>query len=114
MRTFRSKQPRLCERRASTARRSGARLCPGASDANVAERLRSEARVLVTLDLDFANIQAYPPDRLRRYHCAASEDTGQSDCSGFLHKIIPILEDRRPDAELWIVQRDRIRFRRGN
>ena len=33
----------------------------GAEDQSIANRLRSESRSLLTLDLDFANIQAYPP-----------------------------------------------------
>lgn len=33
----------------------------GANDETVASMSRSEGRILVTLDLDFANIRAYPP-----------------------------------------------------
>jgi predicted nuclease of predicted toxin-antitoxin system len=33
----------------------------GASDETVAGASRSEGRILITLDLDFANIRAYPP-----------------------------------------------------
>ncbi len=33
----------------------------GASDSVLSERCRTEDRVLMTLDLDFANVQAYPP-----------------------------------------------------
>jgi len=33
----------------------------GASDSVLSERCCSEDRVLMTLDLDFANVQAYPP-----------------------------------------------------
>ena len=33
----------------------------GADDSTLAAASRSEGRVLVTLDLDFANIRAYPP-----------------------------------------------------
>jgi predicted nuclease of predicted toxin-antitoxin system len=33
----------------------------GADDETVARTSRSENRILVTLDLDFANIRAYPP-----------------------------------------------------
>ena len=36
---------------------------PGASDEMVAARVRTKARILVTLDLDFSNIQVYPPDQ---------------------------------------------------
>jgi predicted nuclease of predicted toxin-antitoxin system len=33
----------------------------GAGDSALSERCRAEDRVLMTLDLDFANVQAYPP-----------------------------------------------------
>ena len=33
----------------------------GADDSVLSERCRTEDRVLMTLDLDFANVQAYPP-----------------------------------------------------
>ena len=33
----------------------------GAGDTVLSERCRAEDRVLMTLDLDFANVQAYPP-----------------------------------------------------
>ena len=34
----------------------------GATDARIAELLKVEGRVLVTLDVDFANTQLYPPE----------------------------------------------------
>jgi len=34
----------------------------GADDAAIANRVRVEIRILVTLDLDFSNIRAYPPE----------------------------------------------------
>ena len=33
----------------------------GADDETIAARARDEDRILLTLDLDFANIRAYPP-----------------------------------------------------
>jgi hypothetical protein len=35
----------------------------GCDDEGIAARVRREIRVLLTLDLDFANIRAYPPDQ---------------------------------------------------
>ena len=34
----------------------------GVSDSRVAELVRSEGRVLISLDLDFADIRTYPPE----------------------------------------------------
>jgi predicted nuclease of predicted toxin-antitoxin system len=35
----------------------------GPADQMIASRVQQECGILITLDLDFANIQAYPPDR---------------------------------------------------
>jgi predicted nuclease of predicted toxin-antitoxin system len=35
----------------------------GADDETIANSVRAEARILLTLDLDFANIRAYPPEQ---------------------------------------------------
>jgi predicted nuclease of predicted toxin-antitoxin system len=44
----------------------------GADDEIVASMVRSEGRILLTLDLDFANIQAYP-SRIRELSCCGSK-----------------------------------------
>jgi hypothetical protein len=41
--------------------RSTTKGCVGHSDAEIAQVCQREARVLVTMDLDFADIRAYPP-----------------------------------------------------
>ncbi|HXN49947.1 MAG TPA: DUF5615 family PIN-like protein [Bryobacteraceae bacterium] len=83
----------------------------GADDTAVAARARAEGRVLITLDLDFANIQAYPPLthagitvlRLKRQDKDAVLDV--------VARIVPVLKARPPSGDLWIVEPDRIRFR---
>ncbi|MFN0170984.1 MAG: DUF5615 family PIN-like protein [Bryobacteraceae bacterium] len=52
----------------------------GSDDATIAERVRREGRILITLDLDFANIRAYPPDEQCRPHRASAQAAGQSKC----------------------------------
>jgi hypothetical protein len=63
----------------------------GADDSEIAARSRAEHRVLVTLDLDFSNIQAYPPSRhagiivpaqkARQAHCPDAHVPSCSDVS---------------------------------
>jgi hypothetical protein len=48
--------------------------------------------VLCALDLDFANIQAYV---------------------AYVRKLMAVLQHRDPSGELWIIQRDRVRFRQS-
>jgi predicted nuclease of predicted toxin-antitoxin system len=52
----------------------------GAEDSVVITRTRFENRILVTLDLDFASIQAYPAGTRRNRYLAA-EAPGQSNCA---------------------------------
>jgi predicted nuclease of predicted toxin-antitoxin system len=52
----------------------------GAGDPEVAAACQTGARVLFTLDLDFADIRAYPPKRVRR-HCRAAPGRTQSATS---------------------------------
>jgi predicted nuclease of predicted toxin-antitoxin system len=50
----------------------------GAGDSVLSERCRAEDRVLMTLDLDFANVQAYPPKSIREsWSFALSPRTSQ-------------------------------------
>lgn len=86
----------------------------GASDEIVAARVRTEGRVLITLDLDFANIQAYPPDQNAGIIVLRPKTQDRAEVVELLRKVIPILGERSPERELWIVQRDRVRFRQGS
>lgn len=83
------------------------------ADEILADRARSEARVLVMLDLDFANIQAYPPDRHAGIIVLRPNKQDKSTVVALLRRTIAVLQERSPVGELWIVQRDRIRFRQG-
>ncbi len=85
----------------------------GAADEILADHARSEARVLVTLDLDFANIQAYPPDRHAGIIVLRLNRQDKAAVLALLRRVMPVLQERSPAGELWIVQHDRIRFRQG-
>jgi predicted nuclease of predicted toxin-antitoxin system len=80
----------------------------GADDASTSS---SEGRILVTLDLDFANIRAYPPGE----HCGiiVLRVKRQDKLSIFAHvrRLAVALSLRNPTGELWIVDGNRIRFR---
>jgi predicted nuclease of predicted toxin-antitoxin system len=85
----------------------------GADDSAVAERSRIEERVLMTLDLDFANIQAYPPGYYFGILVFRSKAQDKITLLTLLRRLIPILLSRSPERQLWIVEHDRIRFREG-
>ncbi|MBI4910079.1 MAG: DUF5615 family PIN-like protein [Acidobacteria bacterium] len=83
----------------------------GAQDEMLADLARTEARVFLTLDLDFANIRAYPPSRHAGIIVLRPPTQDKLTVLNLIRRVIPILQDRRPAGELWIVQSDRIRFR---
>ncbi len=87
----------------------------GAGDSVLSERCRAEDRVLMTLDLDFANVQAYPPKShpgivvFRSVFRSKSQD--KPTLVALLKRFVPALLHLSPNHQLWIVEPDRIRYR---
>ena len=86
----------------------------GAEDRVIAARVQSEGRILLTLDLDFANIQAYPPDQYAGIIVLRLERQDKATVVAYVARIAAALGQRSPIGEPWIVQKDRIRFRAGS
>jgi len=82
----------------------------GATDAELIHRCTTEARALVTLDLDFANPLVYPPAghagvavlRLPRKPTRANLDR-------LVATLVEALRGQSLDRQLWIVEAGRIR-----
>jgi predicted nuclease of predicted toxin-antitoxin system len=86
----------------------------GAHDDTVAGASRSEDRILVTLDLDFANIRAYPPGEHAGIVVLRVKHQDKATVLVHIRRLIIALARRNPSGELWIVDGNRIRFRQGN
>ena len=85
----------------------------GAEDEIVAARVQSEGRVLVTLDLDFSNIQAYPPNQFAGIIVLRLKAQDKNTVLAYLRRAVTLLRERSPVGQLWIIQHDRVRFRQG-
>ncbi len=85
----------------------------GADDETVARRSREEGRILITLDLDFANPLTYPPTVTPGIVVLRSNRQDKLTLLGLLRRLIGVLKQRSPAQQLWIVGSDRIRFRQG-
>ena len=85
----------------------------GAADDAIAYRVRTEHKILLTLDLDFSNILAYPPDEYAGIVVLRLKAQDKPTVLSYIKRIVTALRERSPDGELWIVQHDRIRFRQG-
>ena len=69
--------------------------------------------MLITLDLDFANIQAYPPGHYAGIVVLRPKTQDRATVVAYVRKLTAVLQRRSPSGELWIVQRDRVRFRQS-
>ena len=83
----------------------------GAGDSALSERCRAEDRVLMTLDLDFANVQAYPPKSHPGIVVFRSKSQDKLTLVALLKRLVPALLQLSPKHQLWIVEPDRIRYR---
>jgi predicted nuclease of predicted toxin-antitoxin system len=85
-------------------------LC-GTADSSLLDRCRAETRVLITLDLDFANVQAHSVGTHAGIIVFRSKTQDKLTLLSLLNRIVPVLKRRSPEDQLWIVQPDRIRYR---
>ena len=86
----------------------------GANDETVAATTQSEGRILVTLDLDFANIRAYPPGEHNGIIVLRAKRQDKPTVLAYVRRLAAALASRNPAGELWIIAGNRIRFRQGS
>ena len=84
----------------------------GASDAELAEVCRRENRVLVTLDKGFADIRAYPPAEHSGIIVLRLEHQDVPYIRATIGRVLRLMADHPVENTLWIVEDDRVRFRR--
>jgi predicted nuclease of predicted toxin-antitoxin system len=83
----------------------------GADDQTVVARAHGERRILITLDLDFANIHAYPPGQHSGIVVLRLKHQDKTSVVRQVHRLVAALNQRSPVGELWVVETNRIRFR---
>ena len=83
----------------------------GALDPRVAEVCDAEDRILVTFDVGFANIRAYPPARHPGFIVFRLARQDKPHVLRVSAHVIAKLRDRGLHNELWVVDEGRIRIR---
>lgn len=83
----------------------------GRADRNVADAIRDEKRALVTLDLDFADIRAFPPDRYSGLIVLRLSMQDKPRILALIDRMIPLLDTEPVSGMLWIVDETAIRIR---
>jgi predicted nuclease of predicted toxin-antitoxin system len=83
----------------------------GYADGHVADVCKRERRALVTLDTDFANVQAFPPAEYSGLLVLRLQRQDKSHVLAAFQRIIPLLESEPLERKLWIVDEHRVRLR---
>ena len=83
----------------------------GCPDSDIAVVCKSEHRVLITLDTDFSNIRAYPPNEFCGIIVLRLTEQAKPGILGIIPRVISALNTEALDQSLWVVETDRIRIR---
>ena len=83
----------------------------GWKDPDIASRCQAERRALVTLDVGFANVRAYPPGEHAGLIVMRLGRQDKPHVLTVLRSILPLLEREPLEGRLWIVEEGRVRIR---
>ena len=85
----------------------------GSPDPMVIAACRAEQRCLITLDLDFSDMRAYPPEDLHGLIVLRLRTQDRIHVLEVAARMIPLLESEPLNKRLWIVEEERVRIRGG-
>ena len=85
----------------------------GSPDEIVIAACRAEGRCLITLDLDFSDMRAYPPADLLGLIVLRLRRQDKAHVLDIAGRMIPLLEIEPLEKRLWIVDEERVRIRGG-
>ena len=82
----------------------------GRPDEDLIEMCRREARVLITLDIGFADIRKYPPEQFRGLIILRVKSQSRAHVLATVERLVPLLESEPISGTLWIVSEKGIRI----
>ena len=83
----------------------------GWDDPDVGHRCQEEKRALVTMDVGFANVRAYPPNRYAGLIVMRLGRQDKAHVLSVIRSVLPLLGREPLDGRLWIVEEGRVRVR---
>jgi len=85
----------------------------GCSDRQLITICKKEKRLLITLDNDFSNIFAYPPEKFEGIIVLRVENQSKRAIITLVNKLLPIINSNAENivGQLWIMEENRIRIR---
>jgi predicted nuclease of predicted toxin-antitoxin system len=89
----------------------GAQNLSGTSDARLADIVLGEGRTLVTLDLDFADIRAYPPERYPGIIVLRVRRQDKAHVCSLIERLVLMLGVEQVAGRLWVADEMTVRIR---
>lgn len=83
----------------------------GESNEKIAKVCIDEKRALVTLDMDFSNVRAYPPENFSGLIVLRLRRQDKRHLLAKFEQLLDLFQTERLVGLLWIVEDDRIRVR---
>jgi predicted nuclease of predicted toxin-antitoxin system len=83
----------------------------GASDRVIADVCQREERALLTLDLDFGDIRAYPPEQFPGLVVLRMSNQSRPSVLRVVERMLALLDREPLLGHLWIVEEHRVRIR---
>lgn len=83
----------------------------GSPDVDLAQICKSEERILITLDTDFADLRRYPPEKSPGLLVLRLGKQGKRHVLSVFRRILQVLSEESIKGHLWIVDETRIRIR---
>lgn len=83
----------------------------GTADLSLAEVCRRESRIMVTLDLDFADIRTYPPEEYPGLIVLRFVRQDKPHVLETFRKVLEVVGREPLEGRLWVVDEKRIRIR---
>ena len=82
----------------------------GHSDSRVFGASQAEGRILITFDLDFSDIRAYPPASHKGIWVLRPHTQSIDNTLALLRTALIVLQAEPTQGRLWIVEPDRVRI----
>jgi predicted nuclease of predicted toxin-antitoxin system len=84
----------------------------GKEDHEVAEVCRAEERILISMDLDFSNVQMFPPEKYAGLTVLRLRAKGRASVRNVFERVVAHMNQEPIAGRLWIVDEQRIRIHR--
>ncbi len=83
----------------------------GVEDARLMEVVQREGRVFVTLDVDFGDIRAYPPDEYPGIIVLRATRQDKARILAAIRRMLPLMVTEAVTRRLWVVEEHAVRIR---